>query len=28
MDENGDILDNNDPLAELLIEMCDKELSR
>ena len=28
MDENNDILDNDDPLAELLIEMCDKELSK
>jgi len=28
VDENGDVLDNDDPLAELLIEMCDKELSK
>ena len=28
MDENGDVIDNDDPLAELLIEMCDKELSK
>ena len=27
-DENGDVLDNDDPLAELLIELCDKELSK
>ena len=28
MDENGDILDNDDPLAEMLIELCDKELKK
>jgi hypothetical protein len=28
VDENGDVIDNDDPLAELLIEMCDKELSK
>ena len=28
MDENGDIIDNDDPLAEMLIEICDKELTK
>ena len=28
MDENGDVIDNDDPLAEMLIELCDKELSK
>jgi hypothetical protein len=28
IDENGDIIDNDDPLAEMLIEMCEAELSK
>ena len=28
MDENGDVIDNDDPLAEMLIELCDKELKK
>jgi hypothetical protein len=28
MDENGDVIDNDDPLAEMLIELCDNELKR
>jgi hypothetical protein len=28
VDENGDVIDNDDPLAEMLIELCDKELSK
>jgi hypothetical protein len=28
MDENGDVIDNNDPLAEILIELWDKELKK
>ena len=27
IDENGDVIDNDDPLAEMLIEMCDAELT-
>jgi hypothetical protein len=27
MDENGDVIDNDDPLAEMLFDLCDKELS-
>lgn len=28
MDENGDVINNDDPLAEMLIEMCEAELSK
>jgi hypothetical protein len=28
IDENGDVIDNNDPLAEMLIIMCEEELSK
>jgi hypothetical protein len=28
MDENGDVIEEGDPLYEMLIEMCDKELSK
>jgi hypothetical protein len=28
IDENGDVIDNNDPLAEMLIVMCEEELSK
>jgi hypothetical protein len=28
MDENGDVIDNDDPLAEMLIELCDNELKK
>jgi hypothetical protein len=28
IDENGDIIDNDDPLAEMLITMCEEELAQ
>jgi len=28
IDENGDVIDNDDPLAEMLIQMCETELSK
>jgi hypothetical protein len=27
IDENGDVIDNDDPLAEMLIEMCEAEIT-
>jgi hypothetical protein len=28
IDENGDVIDNDDPLAEMLIEICEIELAK
>ncbi len=28
IDENDDVIDNDDPLAEMLIQMCEAELSK
>jgi hypothetical protein len=28
MDENGDIINSDDPLSEMLIEMCENELKK